>query len=179
MLLRSLSKGNTKSMVIGKLNENSTARRIDFMYTPPDEYPYAILYFTGSKAFNTVMRSHALKQNISLNEHGMYEKTKGKEKGKKIEKLMNSEQDIFNELGLKYQEPEKRTDGTAVKLLNNEKEVVPQVEKTEIKPKRKYTKKKKIIIQEELPELVPIIAKDLPEKPSEITKKLIRKLKRM
>ena len=35
-----LSKGNTKSMVIGKLNENSTARRID-MYTPPDEYPYA------------------------------------------------------------------------------------------------------------------------------------------
>lgn len=165
-----LSKGNTKSMVIGKLNENSTARRIDFMYTPPDEYPYAILYFTGSKAFNTTMRSHALKQNISLNEHGMYEKTKGKEKGKKIEKPMNSEQDIFDELGIKYQEPEKRTDGTAVKLLNNEKNVVPQVEKTEIKPKRKYTKKKKIVIQEELPELIPIIAKELPEKPSEITK---------
>ena len=29
------------------------------------------------------MRSHALKQNISLNEHGMYEKTKGKRKERK------------------------------------------------------------------------------------------------
>ena len=82
IIVEILSYGNTKALVIGKLEENSTARRIDFMYTPPDEYPFAILYFTGSKAFNTVMRGHALKIGISLNEHGMYEKQQGKEKGK-------------------------------------------------------------------------------------------------
>jgi DNA polymerase/3'-5' exonuclease PolX len=44
-----LSKGEKKSMVISKLNNESTARRLDFLYAPPDEYAFAILYFTGSK----------------------------------------------------------------------------------------------------------------------------------
>ena len=175
IIVEVLSKGNTKSMVIGKLKEDSTARRIDFMYSPPEEYPFAILYFTGSKAFNTVMRAHALKQNISLNEHGMYEKTKGKEKGKKLEKQFTSEKDIFDDLGLQYKEPEERTDGTAVKPIKSqekplETETNIEVEKNEIKPKRKYTKKKKIVIKESLPELIPIVAKELPEKIEENTK---------
>ena len=111
IIIEVLSKGNTKSMVIGKLKDGATARRIDFMYTSPKEYPFAILYFTGSKAFNTVMRSYALKQNISLNEHGMYEKTKGSEKGNKIEKNFTTEKEIFDDLGLLYQKPEDRKDG--------------------------------------------------------------------
>lgn len=48
-------------MVISKLNSESTARRLDFLYTPPEEYAFAILYFTGSKDFNTGMRMLALK----------------------------------------------------------------------------------------------------------------------
>ena len=38
---------------------------------------FALLYFTGSKAFNTTMRSYALKLGLSLNEHGFYYKEKG------------------------------------------------------------------------------------------------------
>ena len=67
-----LSKGDIKSMVVAKLNEESIARRVDFLYSPPDEYAFAILYFTGSKEFNTAMRQHALTQNLTLNEHGFH-----------------------------------------------------------------------------------------------------------
>ena len=58
-------------MVIGKLNKESKARRLDFLYSPPDEYLFAILYFTGSKEFNTAM-SYALNNELTLNEHGFH-----------------------------------------------------------------------------------------------------------
>ena len=35
---------------------DSKARRLDFMYSSQEEYPFAVLYFTGSKLFNTVMQ---------------------------------------------------------------------------------------------------------------------------
>ena len=54
ILVEILSKGAKKSMAIGKMG-NNPARRLDFMYSSPEEYPFATLYFTGSKAFNVVM----------------------------------------------------------------------------------------------------------------------------
>ena len=165
IIVEILSYGNTKALVIGKLEENSTARRIDFMYTPPDEYPFAILYFTGSKAFNTVMRGHALKMGISLNEHGMYEKQQGKEKGKKLDKKFTTEKEIFDDLQLKFKEPEMRKDGSSVEPIKTVIEEKPKQDKQEGpklgKLKRKYTKKKKITIHEsELPELIPIVSQE-------------------
>ena len=49
-------------------------RRIDIMYTSPEEYPFAVLYFTGSAEFNVKMRIpqvgwnsvHVLKSNNLL-----------------------------------------------------------------------------------------------------------------
>ena len=114
IILEILSYGNTKALVIAKMKDKPTARRVDFMYSTPEEYPFAILYFTGSKAFNTVMRGHALKLGVSLNEHGFYEKQKGKEKGEKLKKIMNSEEDIFEFLHLKYKKPEHRIDGRSI-----------------------------------------------------------------
>ena len=216
IIVEILSYGNTKALVIGKLQENSTARRIDFMYTPPDEYPFAILYFTGSKAFNTVMRGHALKMGISLNEHGMYEKQQGKEKGKKLDKKFTTEKEIFDDLQLKFKEPEMRKDGSSVEPIKPVIEQKPKQEnncppsKPDFNPitkkctkkcindkvrdekfrcvknktkksqhlssenitekpkqekienlKRKYTKKKKIVINDsELPDLIPIVSQE-------------------
>ena len=111
IILEILSYGNTKALVIAKMKDKPTARRVDFMYSSPEEYPFAILYFTGSKAFNTVMRGHALRLGVSLNEHGLYHKAKGKEKGERIEKKFKEEKDIFEHLYLKYKEPELRIDG--------------------------------------------------------------------
>lgn len=114
IIIEILSYGNTKCLVIAKLPNKQIARRVDFMYTPPDEYPFAVLYFTGSKAFNTVMRGYALKLQISLNEHGMYKKTKGKEKEEKLDKKVKTEEDIFKVLHLEYKKPEERIDGRSI-----------------------------------------------------------------
>lgn len=114
VIIEVLSRGKTKCLVIAKLPDAEHARRVDFMYTSPEEFPFAILYFTGSKAFNTVMRGYALRLGLSLNEHGMYTKTKGEEKGEKIDKIFVDEESIFSSLYLKYKSPEQRIDGRAV-----------------------------------------------------------------
>ena len=77
MLLEILSRGKVKSLTIGKLDDDHPARRLDFLYSPPDEYAFAILYFTGSKYFNTFMRRRALEIGYSLNEHGFYKMIDG------------------------------------------------------------------------------------------------------
>ena len=48
---------------------------IDFLYTKPNEYAFATLYFTGSKAFNTVMRQRAQDLGYTLNEHDLSKMT--------------------------------------------------------------------------------------------------------
>jgi len=46
IILVLLSFGKTKCLVITKLPNHKYARRVDFMYTSPEEYPFAVLYFT-------------------------------------------------------------------------------------------------------------------------------------
>ena len=106
-----LSQGPTKSLVVGKVNDSKYYRRIDFLYTKPPEYPYAILYFTGSKYFNLGMRSRALKHNMSLNEHCFSDiKTKNKIDYPNVKR----EKDIFDILNMEYKEPTERIDGNSV-----------------------------------------------------------------
>ena len=109
-----LTRGEKKVMVIGKLTEKNLARRLDFLYSPPEEYAFAILYFTGSMEFNTAMRQHALQQGLTLNEHGFH-KMENKIKGDKITSPpFNSEKDIFDYLNLEFKEPNERIDGNSV-----------------------------------------------------------------
>jgi NAD-dependent DNA ligase len=108
-----LSRGPTKCLVIAKIPGHTISRRVDFLYTSPEEFPFAILYFTGSKIFNTVMRHEALAKDLTMNEHGLYSLI-SKKKGEKVGHVFNSEQDIFDYLGLEYKAPHERTDGRAV-----------------------------------------------------------------
>ena len=108
-----LSKGAIKCLVIAKIPSSKYSRRVDFLYTKPDEFPFAILYFTGSKIFNTVMRHVALEKGFTMNEHGI-NKMEAKKKGDKVTYPFNSEKDIFNFLGLEYKHPNERTDGRAI-----------------------------------------------------------------
>ena len=91
-------------MGMGKINSSPCHRRIDIMYTKPEEYPFAILYFTGSGDFNVRMREDALKQGYTMNEYSIkYTETK-----KKVNKIFNEESEIFEFLGYKYLNPEDR-----------------------------------------------------------------------
>ena len=64
-----LAYGDKKYNGICKLGRLGKSRRIDIMYTKPNEYPFAILYFTGSDSFNKEMRQKCLKKGLSLNEY--------------------------------------------------------------------------------------------------------------
>ena len=114
--------GNTKYMGICKLNTcgNSLGRRIDIRFVPWNSYAAAILYFTGSKDFNTNMRSIALSKGYTLNEYGIYklveQKVEGGKKGKNKRKkyvkgdrvFAKSEKDIFKILDMEYKQPTER-----------------------------------------------------------------------
>jgi DNA ligase (NAD+) len=112
IILHVLSRGPAKALVVAKLPTSKIARRVDFLFSPPSEFAFAKLYFTGSKTFNTIMRQHALNIGYTLNEHGL----KTKVKGEKIDHVFKDESDIFSFLNLEYKEPEERTRGGPIPL---------------------------------------------------------------
>ena len=123
IIVEVLSRGKSKCLVIAKLPDMSsssssssssgssssssskhTNRRIDFLFAPAQEYAFSLLYFTGSKIFNTNMRAHAQKQGYSLNEHGLLNTYTNK----MVEQSFHTEQDIFQFLKMEYILPEER-----------------------------------------------------------------------
>jgi DNA polymerase beta len=98
-----LANGNKKFMGVCRLNTNSIARRIDMLITSIEDYPYALLYFTGSQANNIKMRQVAIEKGYSLNEYNM---TKIDDEEEKV--ILKSEKEIFKFLNMKYLKPEKR-----------------------------------------------------------------------
>jgi NAD-dependent DNA ligase len=108
IILHVLSRGPVKTLVIAKLPNKTVARRLDFLYTPPNEYAFALLYFTGSKIFNTVMRQKALDQGYTLNEHGISHLTADKKKGDLVAAPFPTEKSIFDFLGMPYRTPLER-----------------------------------------------------------------------
>ena len=68
------------------------------------QYPFALMYFTGSKEHNVALRSLALKQGLSLNEYGFT----ATDPQTSIPTDLHEERDIYEFLGLKYIEPELR-----------------------------------------------------------------------
>jgi DNA polymerase/3'-5' exonuclease PolX len=63
-----LAHGAHKFMGICRLGK-LPFRRLDILLTPPEEYGYALLHFTGSDKFNIKVRQHAITLGYSLNEH--------------------------------------------------------------------------------------------------------------
>lgn len=94
--------GNCKYMGICKLDEYIIARRIDIRLIPYDGLAASMLYFTGSKNFNTEMRAHAKMKGYKLNEYGLYKINDNE--------LIpaRTEEKLFEILGYEYLEPTKR-----------------------------------------------------------------------
>lgn len=69
-IVAQLAHGAHKFMGICRLGK-LPPRRLDILLTPPEEYGYALLYFTGSQQFNIKVRHHALSKGYTLNEHGL------------------------------------------------------------------------------------------------------------
>ena len=129
VILHILADGKKKNLVIGQL-EGKPARRLDFLYSPREEYPFALLYFTGSATFNVVMRKKALDMNYTLNEHGFH-KMVGKVKGEKVTELFTSEKDIFDFLNIEYKEPTERKNAIINEKQEPEEDEAPDEEPEE------------------------------------------------
>ncbi len=74
----------------------------DLRIVSKEEFPYALMYFTGSKEHNVRLRGIAKKKGFKLNEYGLFD-------GEKLITL-KSEEEIYRMLGLAYVVPELRED---------------------------------------------------------------------
>jgi len=74
----------------------------DLRVVRKESYPYALIYFTGSKEHNVKLRGIAKKKNLKLSEYGLFTN------GDSV--VLNSEAEIYEYLGLSYIPPEMRED---------------------------------------------------------------------
>ncbi len=103
-LVKVLAKGETKASVLLEGGIQSDLRVVS-----DAEYSSALLYFTGSKEHNIVMRQRAIDRGLRLNEYGLFRSTEETRDPKLLVKC-RTEEEIFEKLGLHYIPPEMRED---------------------------------------------------------------------
>ncbi len=103
-IVEHLAYGRKKYNGICKLGKRGICRRIDIMNTNVNEYPFSILYFTGSDEFNKIFRMKCLEKGYTINEYGI-KKNNTKEI---INHEFKNEKDIFDFLNIQYVEPSQR-----------------------------------------------------------------------
>ncbi len=86
-------------------NIKNNVIRLDIIVVPIQFFYSALMHFTGSSDFNQKMRLHAKSLGYKLSEYGLVHLNKSK---KEIYEKINSENDIFEILLLKYIPPENR-----------------------------------------------------------------------
>jgi DNA polymerase (family X) len=87
--------GNTKVSVTLKSGINSDLRIVS-----DQEFPHALLHFTGSKEHNTALRGRAKDMGLKINEYGLWQGEKNI--------ICHDEEEIFSHLGLRFIPPELR-----------------------------------------------------------------------
>jgi len=100
-----LERGDTKSSV-----RTTEGRQVDLRIVKPEEFAAALMYFTGSKEHNVVMRSRARERGMSLNEYGLFKLNEQGETNWQQPRQVQSEADIYQKLGLHFIPPELRED---------------------------------------------------------------------
>lgn len=101
-LIDDFAVGPKKYLGVCKLKRHKHFRRIDILFIAIQSYPFAQLYFTGSKEFNIALRNYCLSLKLSLSEYGL------KKGNQFITHNFKTEQDVFDYLGLNYIPPQER-----------------------------------------------------------------------
>ncbi len=103
-LLNVMAKGETKASVVlpGGI-------QADLRVVSDSEFPFALMYFTGSKEHNIVMRQRAIERGLRLNEYGLF-RSKEETRDPKLLVTCHTEEEVFQELGLHFVPPELRED---------------------------------------------------------------------
>ena len=110
-----IAHGDTKCSILLE-----SGMQCDLRAVSNDQFPFALMYFTGSKEHNVAIRSRALKQGWSLNEYGFT--------GENLP-VVRDEADLYHALGLDFVPPELREnrgeieaadEGTLPRLIESE-----------------------------------------------------------
>lgn len=109
---RIIAQGAVKASVV-----SDTGLQIDVRVIPDEQFGAALMYFTGSKEHNVKVRSHALKQKLTLSEWGLYRLDEYENSAKKPGEAppikpvaAETEEQIYEKLGMQFVEPEIRED---------------------------------------------------------------------
>jgi DNA polymerase (family X) len=103
-ILNVTAKGETKASVVLAGGIQSDLRVVS-----DAEFPFALLYFTGSKEHNIVMRQRAIERGLRLNEYGLFRSTE-ETRDPKLRVECRTEEEVFQGLGLSFIPPEIRED---------------------------------------------------------------------
>jgi DNA polymerase (family 10) len=125
-ILNVIAKGETKASVL--LEGGIQA---DLRVVSDTEFPSALMYFTGSKEHNIVMRQRAIDRGLRLNEYGLF-RSKTETRDPKLLVRCKTEEEMFEQLGVNYIPPEMREDMGEIPLA--EKGPLPRlIEWTDLK----------------------------------------------
>jgi DNA polymerase (family 10) len=125
-IVKVLAKGETKASVLLEGGIQSDLRVVS-----DAEYASALLYFTGSKEHNIVMRQRAIDRGLRLNEYGLFH-SKVETRDPKLLVKCRTEEEMFEKLGLHYIPPEMREEMGEIALA--EKGPLPRlIEWTDLK----------------------------------------------
>jgi DNA polymerase (family 10) len=125
-VLKVIARGDTKASVLLQGGIQSDLRVVS-----DAEFPFALMYFTGSKQHNIVMRQRAIERGLRLNEYGLFN-SHAETRDPKLLVKCRTEEEIFEKLGLHPIPAEMREDLGEIALA--EKGPLPRlVEWTELK----------------------------------------------
>ena len=79
--------------------------RVDLFFAQPDELPYALFHYTGSRLYNIRTRARAKARGWRLNQYGLFTESGRRVRGSA---QVRSERDIAALLGVSYRAPEER-----------------------------------------------------------------------
>ena len=103
-----LAKGPTKASV--RLKEGI---QVDLRVMSDDIFGAALLYFTGNKEHNIILRRIAIEKGLKLSEYGLFDKKTNKVVAGK------TEEDVYKKLSMNYIEPEMREDEGEIELAQH------------------------------------------------------------
>lgn len=105
LVVEVLGRGETKSSI-----RTQNGRQVDLRIVKPEQFPAALMYFTGSKEHNVVLRQRARERGLSLNEYGLFELDSEGDTNFDNPIDYASEADIYQKLDLHFIPPELRED---------------------------------------------------------------------
>lgn len=99
-----IARGDTKVSVLLADGVQADLRVVD-----DAEFAAALMYFTGSKEHNIVLRQRAIERGLRLNEYGLF-RSKTETRDVQLRELCGTEEEIYAKLGLHCIPPEMRED---------------------------------------------------------------------